>query len=83
VFAGDTVWNVQACRKAGVPCVGPLSGGVSNGELTSAGAAEIYRGPGDLLVAFAGSLLGASQGCDGSDAAQLAAADRATRRETV
>ena len=26
VFTGDTVWDVQACRKAGVPCIGLLSG---------------------------------------------------------
>ncbi len=24
VFTGDTVWDVQACRKAGVPCIGLL-----------------------------------------------------------
>jgi len=27
VFTGDTVWDVQACQKAGVPCIGVLSGG--------------------------------------------------------
>jgi HAD superfamily hydrolase (TIGR01509 family) len=58
VFIGDTVWDVQACQKAGVPCIGVLSGGVSRDELTSAGAAEVYPGPGDLLAALADSLLG-------------------------
>ncbi len=58
VFTGDTVWDVQACRKAGVPCIGLLSGGISRGELTEAGAAEIYSGPADLLAALGGSLLG-------------------------
>ena len=72
MFTGDTVWDVQACRTAGVPCIGLLSGGVSSDELTSAGAAEIYRGPGDLLAALGGSLLGTSHGRDGSDAARLA-----------
>jgi HAD superfamily hydrolase (TIGR01509 family) len=23
VFTDDTVWDVRACRKAGVPCIGP------------------------------------------------------------
>jgi hypothetical protein len=41
------------------PCIGVLSGGVSRDELTSAGAAEVYPGPGDLLAALADSLLGA------------------------
>jgi HAD superfamily hydrolase (TIGR01509 family) len=57
VFTGDTVWDVQACQKAGVPCIGLLSGGISGDELTSAGAAEIYHGPGDLLASLGESLL--------------------------
>jgi HAD superfamily hydrolase (TIGR01509 family) len=60
VFTGDTVWDVQACQKAGVPCIGLLSGGVSRDELTSAGAADVYPGPAELLGALADSLLGRS-----------------------
>jgi HAD superfamily hydrolase (TIGR01509 family) len=58
VFIGDTVWDVRACQKAGVPCIGLLSGGISYGELTEAGAAQIYPGPGELLAAFDRSPLG-------------------------
>jgi HAD superfamily hydrolase (TIGR01509 family) len=58
VFVGDTVWDTQACRKAGVPCIGVLSGGFSRDELTSAGAAEVYSDPGELLAALPQSLLG-------------------------
>ena len=58
VFTGDTVWDVQACRKAGVPCIGLLSGGISGDELTATGAVEVYPGPADLLAALPGSLLG-------------------------
>jgi HAD superfamily hydrolase (TIGR01509 family) len=57
VFIGDTVWDVEACQKAGVPCIGLLSGGISRDELTSAGAAEVYPGPAELLAAFDDSLL--------------------------
>ena len=57
VFVGDTVWDVRASRKAGVPCIGLLSGGISRGELLEAGAAEVYPGPGELLAALGGSLL--------------------------
>ena len=62
VFTGDTVWDVQACQKAGVPCIGLLSGGISRDELTSAGAAEIYPGPGDLLASLGESLLARAAG---------------------
>lgn len=43
VFVGDTVWDVQACAKAGVACVGVLTGGISAGELTDAGAVAVYE----------------------------------------
>ena len=52
VFTGDTVWDVQACQKAGVECIGLLSGGISRGELTEAGAAQVYAGPDELLAVF-------------------------------
>ncbi|HWG02656.1 MAG TPA: HAD family hydrolase [Trebonia sp.] len=58
VFIGDTVWDVHACQKAGVPCIGVLSGGVSRDELLSAGAVACYRDPADLLAGFEASLLG-------------------------
>jgi len=45
VFVGDTVWDVRASRKAGVPCIGLLSGGIGREELADAGAAQIYAGP--------------------------------------
>jgi HAD superfamily hydrolase (TIGR01509 family) len=49
VFVGDTVWDVQASNKAGVPCIGLLSGGIGQDELRDAGAAEIYDDPAALL----------------------------------
>lgn len=61
VFTGDTVWDVQACRKAAVPCIGLLSGGISRDELAAAGAAQVYASPGELLSAFDSSLLGSGQ----------------------
>jgi HAD superfamily hydrolase (TIGR01509 family) len=50
VFVGDTVWDVEACRKASVRCIALLSGGIGRDELERAGAAEIYDGPDDLLA---------------------------------
>lgn len=62
VFTGDTVGDVQACRKAAVPCIGLLSGGIGRDELTAAGAAHVYADPGELLSAFDSSLLGGGHG---------------------
>jgi phosphoglycolate phosphatase-like HAD superfamily hydrolase len=58
VFVGDTVWDAQASQKAGVPCIGLLSGGIGRDELADAGVAQIYAGPADLLAALPDSLLG-------------------------
>ena len=58
VFIGDTVWDVQGCQKARVPCIGLLSGGISRDELTTAGAAQVYTDPAELFAGLSGSLLG-------------------------
>jgi HAD superfamily hydrolase (TIGR01509 family) len=57
VFVGDTVWDVQACQRAGVLCIAVLTGGIGQDELQTAGAAEIYPGPRELLAALAASSL--------------------------
>ena len=43
LMVGDTVWDVQAARKAGVPTLAVLSGGFSEAELREAGAAEVVE----------------------------------------
>lgn len=50
VFVGDTVWDVQACNKAGLACIALLTGGTGREELREAGAVEIYEGPAELLT---------------------------------
>ena len=62
VFIGDAVWDVRAAQKAGVPCIGLLSGGGSRDELTEAGAAAVFDGPADLLEEFPDRLTGAIPG---------------------
>ncbi|KOG49178.1 HAD family hydrolase [Streptomyces decoyicus] len=57
VFVGDTVWDMKAGARAGVPCVGVLSGGFSRHELLDAGAREIYDGPDQLHARLDSSLL--------------------------
>ncbi len=48
VFVGDTVWDVEACKRAGVDSIAVLSGGVSRGELEKAGAQRVFEHPLDL-----------------------------------
>lgn len=48
VFVGDAVWDIEACRRAGLTSIGVLSGGVSRGELTEAGAREVFENAEDL-----------------------------------
>ena len=58
VFVGDTVWDVQACVKAGVECIALLGGGIGRDGLLGAGAAAVYDGPADLLASLPDSILG-------------------------
>jgi HAD superfamily hydrolase (TIGR01549 family) len=46
---GDSVWDVQAAKGAGVPAYGVLSGGTSRAELERAGAVGVYEDARDLL----------------------------------
>jgi HAD superfamily hydrolase (TIGR01509 family) len=50
VFVGDSVWDVEAAARAGVPCVGLLSGGTSEAELREAGAVAVYADAAALLA---------------------------------
>ena len=43
IALGDTVWDVQAATRAGVPCIGVASGGISEADLGAAGAVATYR----------------------------------------
>jgi HAD superfamily hydrolase (TIGR01509 family) len=58
VFVGDTVWDVEACQRAGVPTVAVLSGGVSRGELETAGAEAVFEDAADLCEHLAGTSIG-------------------------
>jgi HAD superfamily hydrolase (TIGR01509 family) len=58
VVVGDAVWDVEAARRARLPCIGLRCGGISGFELTDAGAVEVYSDPADLLEHFNDSSLG-------------------------
>jgi HAD superfamily hydrolase (TIGR01509 family) len=50
VFVGDSVWDVEAAGRAGVRCVGLLTGGISAAELRDAGALAVYEHAAHLLA---------------------------------
>ncbi len=57
VFIGDTPWDVKAAHRAGVRCIGVLSGGVSRAELLDAGADAVYQDTAELVDHLDSSLL--------------------------
>jgi phosphoglycolate phosphatase-like HAD superfamily hydrolase len=42
---GDTVWDVESAQACDFPCVGVLTGGVSDAELREAGAMDVREDP--------------------------------------
>jgi HAD superfamily hydrolase (TIGR01549 family) len=49
---GDSVWDIQAARAAGIGCIAVESGGYSEHELDEEGALHVYRNVGELLSQF-------------------------------
>ncbi|HEY1465938.1 MAG TPA: HAD family hydrolase [Acidimicrobiales bacterium] len=47
---GDSVWDIQAARAAGIGCIAVESGGFSQHELAEAGAARVYRDVQEVLA---------------------------------
>ena len=58
VMIGDSVWDVEAAKKAGMPAIVVRSGGFGDDELKEAGAIGIYDTPGDLAEALGDSPAG-------------------------
>jgi HAD superfamily hydrolase (TIGR01509 family) len=50
LLVGDSVWDVYAARRAGIPCVGLTCGGTGAAELRDAGAVEVYDDPARLCA---------------------------------
>jgi HAD superfamily hydrolase (TIGR01549 family) len=49
---GDAVWDVESARRAGLPAVGLLTGGIAACELLDAGAVGVYTDPAALVDAL-------------------------------
>ena len=52
VMIGDSVWDVEAAKRAGIPTIAVRTGGFGNDELVEAGAACVFDSIDDLLEAF-------------------------------
>ena len=52
VMIGDSVYDVEAAKNAGMPAIVVRSGGFGDDELRDAGAIAIYDTPGDLTAAL-------------------------------
>jgi HAD superfamily hydrolase (TIGR01509 family) len=58
VFVGDAVWDAEASTRAGVRCIGVLSGGFSRSELENAGASAVFENVSELIEHLDGSPIG-------------------------
>ena len=52
VLIGDSVWDVESARKAGMPAIVVRAGGFGDDELRDAGAVALYDTPTDLTAAL-------------------------------
>jgi phosphoglycolate phosphatase len=51
-MVGDAVWDVESAARAGIPCVGVLTGGYSEAELRGAGAVAVHETPREVASAL-------------------------------
>jgi HAD superfamily hydrolase (TIGR01509 family) len=58
VFVGDSVWDVRAAARLGIPCIGLTCGGSSAAELSDVGTIATYDDPAALLAALDESAIG-------------------------
>jgi HAD superfamily hydrolase (TIGR01509 family) len=58
IAVGDSTWDIEGARAAGIACIGLESGGFSRHELSEAGAIAVYRDAEELLEQFDTSPLG-------------------------
>jgi HAD superfamily hydrolase (TIGR01509 family) len=59
ILIGDTVWDVEAAKRAGVDTLAVLTGGFSEQELREAGAREVYTSVQELRESLARTPLSA------------------------
>ena len=58
VMVGDTPWDIEAAKNAGIPCVAVMTGGFGGDELREAGAEGVYDSIGELRERMGDTPLG-------------------------
>jgi HAD superfamily hydrolase (TIGR01509 family) len=58
VMIGDTPWDVEAAKRAGVPTIAVMTGGFSEAELRDAGAVAVFESVAELLERLGETTLG-------------------------
>ena len=58
VMIGDSTWDCEAAKRAGLKTIGVLTGGFSEGELRDAGAAAVFHSLPELREGLDGTPLG-------------------------
>jgi HAD superfamily hydrolase (TIGR01509 family) len=58
VMVGDTTWDVEAARRAGIETIAVMTGGFSEDELREAGAAQVFESIAQLRARIADTALG-------------------------
>lgn len=62
VLVGDSPWDIESARRAGLPCVTLLTGGYSGQELLDAGARAVFASAVELRAGIEAQLLVDSAG---------------------
>jgi phosphoglycolate phosphatase-like HAD superfamily hydrolase len=57
-MVGDSTWDCEAARRAGVPSIAVLTGGFSEQELSDAGAVAVFSSIVDLRGGLSSTPLG-------------------------
>jgi phosphoglycolate phosphatase-like HAD superfamily hydrolase len=78
VMIGDSIWDCEAARRAGIPSIGLLTGGFCGSELREAGAQAIFESLPALRQGLDAALRGS--GAFGGVEGANPDASRATRR---
>jgi HAD superfamily hydrolase (TIGR01509 family) len=58
VMVGDTTWDIEAAKRAGVACIAVMTGGFGRDELEDAGAAAVFDSVAELRERLGETALG-------------------------
>ena len=58
VMIGDSTWDVEAAKQAGIDTIAVITGGFAESELREAGAAQVFESVAELLERLGETALG-------------------------